>query len=59
MVIFSHMLSLSLSHKPKAQERTFFLFQFVRESIVQMPEEDFNVWFQTRVAHLSAQSSTI
>ncbi|NXW95601.1 CCD60 protein, partial [Alopecoenas beccarii] len=24
--------------------------EFVRESIVQMPEEDFNVWFQTRVA---------
>ncbi|NXX50183.1 CCD60 protein, partial [Tricholaema leucomelas] len=33
--------------------------EFVRESIVQMPEEDFNEWFQTRVPHLSAQSFTI
>ncbi|KAM9281823.1 coiled-coil domain-containing protein 60 [Morus bassanus] len=32
--------------------------EFVRESIVQMPEEDFSEWFQTRVAPLSAQSST-
>ncbi|KAM7090080.1 coiled-coil domain-containing protein 60 [Ciconia maguari] len=32
--------------------------EFVRESIVQMPEEDFSKWFQTRVACLSAQSST-
>ncbi|XP_074776817.1 coiled-coil domain-containing protein 60 isoform X1 [Athene noctua] len=32
--------------------------EFVRESIVQMPEEDFRKWFQTRVAPLSAQSST-
>ncbi|XP_026715846.1 coiled-coil domain-containing protein 60 isoform X2 [Athene cunicularia] len=32
--------------------------EFVRESIVQMPEEDFSKWFQTRVAPLSAQSST-
>ncbi|KAM6193441.1 coiled-coil domain-containing protein 60 [Sarcoramphus papa] len=32
--------------------------EFVRESIVQMPEEDFSEWFQTRVALLSAQSST-
>ncbi|KAM9259907.1 LOW QUALITY PROTEIN: coiled-coil domain-containing protein 60 [Cariama cristata] len=28
--------------------------EFVRESIVQMPEEDFSEWFQTRVAPLSA-----
>ncbi|KAM6403771.1 coiled-coil domain-containing protein 60 [Rhynochetos jubatus] len=28
--------------------------EFVRESIVQMPEEDFSTWFQTRVASLSA-----
>ncbi|KFP19335.1 Coiled-coil domain-containing protein 60, partial [Egretta garzetta] len=27
--------------------------EFVRESIVQMPEEDFSKWFQTRVAPLS------
>ncbi|PKK22685.1 coiled-coil domain containing 60, partial [Columba livia] len=33
--------------------------EFVRESIVQMPEEDFSLWFQTRAARLSAQSSTI
>ncbi|XP_054029253.1 coiled-coil domain-containing protein 60 [Dryobates pubescens] len=33
--------------------------EFVRESIVQMPEEDFNKWFQARVPHLSAQSFTI
>ncbi|NWQ77309.1 CCD60 protein, partial [Columbina picui] len=33
--------------------------EFVRESIVQMPEEDFHGWFQTRVARLSAQSPTI
>ncbi|NXC75488.1 CCD60 protein, partial [Anhinga anhinga] len=32
--------------------------EFVRESIVQMPEEDFSEWFQTRVDPLSAQSST-
>ncbi|NXL31149.1 CCD60 protein, partial [Glaucidium brasilianum] len=32
--------------------------EFVRESIVQMPEEDFSKWFQTRVAPLSEQSST-
>ncbi|KFW01347.1 Coiled-coil domain-containing protein 60, partial [Fulmarus glacialis] len=32
--------------------------EFVRESIVQMPEEDFSKWFQTRVAPLSAQFST-
>ncbi|NXG35007.1 CCD60 protein, partial [Dromaius novaehollandiae] len=32
--------------------------EFVRESIVQMPEEDFSEWFQTRVTPLSAQSST-
>ncbi|XP_032857347.2 coiled-coil domain-containing protein 60 [Tyto alba] len=32
--------------------------EFVRESIVQMPEEDFSEWFQTKVAPLSAQSST-
>ncbi|XP_009947304.1 PREDICTED: coiled-coil domain-containing protein 60, partial [Leptosomus discolor] len=32
--------------------------EFVRESIVQMPEEDFSAWFQTRVSPLSAQSST-
>ncbi|KAM6340304.1 coiled-coil domain-containing protein 60 [Alca torda] len=32
--------------------------EFVRENIVQMPEEDFSEWFQTRVAPLSAQSST-
>ncbi|KAK0681900.1 CCD60 protein, partial [Pygoscelis papua] len=32
--------------------------EFVHESIVQMPEEDFSEWFQTRVAPLSAQSST-
>ncbi|NXJ97067.1 CCD60 protein, partial [Corythaixoides concolor] len=32
--------------------------EFVRESIVQMPEEDFSEWFQTRVASLSAQLST-
>ncbi|XP_075625937.1 coiled-coil domain-containing protein 60 isoform X1 [Balearica regulorum gibbericeps] len=32
--------------------------EFVRESIVQMPEEDFSEWFQTRVAPLSAESST-
>ncbi|NXT33270.1 CCD60 protein, partial [Pelecanoides urinatrix] len=32
--------------------------EFVRESIVQMPEEDFSEWFQTRVAPLSAQSSS-
>ncbi|XP_074897910.1 coiled-coil domain-containing protein 60 [Buteo buteo] len=32
--------------------------EFVRESIVQMPEDDFSEWFQTRVALLSAQSST-
>jgi len=25
------------------------LFQFVRESVVQMPEEDFSEWFQERV----------
>ncbi|XP_009641182.1 coiled-coil domain-containing protein 60 [Egretta garzetta] len=31
--------------------------EFVRESIVQMPEEDFSKWFQTRVAPLSPQSS--
>ncbi|XP_059683888.1 coiled-coil domain-containing protein 60 [Gavia stellata] len=31
--------------------------EFVRESIVQMPEEDFSEWFQTRIAPLSAQSS--
>ncbi|NWI12085.1 CCD60 protein, partial [Crypturellus soui] len=31
--------------------------EFVRESIVQMPEEDFSEWFQTRVTRLSAQSS--
>ncbi|NXX54259.1 CCD60 protein, partial [Scopus umbretta] len=30
--------------------------EFVRESIVQMPEEDFNEWFQTRVAPFSASS---
>ncbi|NXG52406.1 CCD60 protein, partial [Psilopogon haemacephalus] len=33
--------------------------EFVRESIVQMPEEGFNEWFQARVPHLSAQSFTI
>ncbi|XP_064024291.1 coiled-coil domain-containing protein 60 isoform X2 [Pogoniulus pusillus] len=33
--------------------------EFVRESVVQMPEEDFNEWFQARVPHLSAQSFTI
>ncbi|XP_065707894.1 coiled-coil domain-containing protein 60 [Patagioenas fasciata] len=33
--------------------------EFVRESIVQMLEEDFNLWFQTRAAHLGAQSSII
>ncbi|XP_075575061.1 coiled-coil domain-containing protein 60 [Pelecanus crispus] len=33
--------------------------EFVRESIVQMPEEDFSKWFQTRVAPLGAQSSTL
>nr|XP_009913704.1 PREDICTED: coiled-coil domain-containing protein 60 [Haliaeetus albicilla] len=32
--------------------------EFVRESIVQMPEDDFSEWFQTRVALFSAQSST-
>ncbi|NWX11551.1 CCD60 protein, partial [Aegotheles bennettii] len=32
--------------------------EFVRESIVQMPEEDFSEWFQTRVATLSVESST-
>ncbi|XP_066835024.1 coiled-coil domain-containing protein 60 isoform X5 [Anser cygnoides] len=32
--------------------------EFVRESIVQMPEEDFSEWFQTRVAPPSAQAST-
>ncbi|NXK05479.1 CCD60 protein, partial [Herpetotheres cachinnans] len=32
--------------------------EFVRESIVQMPEEDFSEWFQTRVAPISGQSST-
>ncbi|NWR75979.1 CCD60 protein, partial [Centropus unirufus] len=32
--------------------------EFVRESIVQMPEEDFSEWFQTRVAPDCAQSST-
>lgn len=31
--------------------------EFVRESIVQMPEEDFSEWFQERVDHLHAQSS--
>ncbi|XP_071880390.1 coiled-coil domain-containing protein 60 isoform X1 [Anas platyrhynchos] len=31
--------------------------QFVRESIVEMPEEDFSEWFRTRVAPLSAQAS--
>ncbi|XP_068767581.1 coiled-coil domain-containing protein 60 isoform X2 [Struthio camelus] len=31
--------------------------EFVRESIVQMPEEDFSEWFQTRVTPLRAQSS--
>ncbi|NXH10202.1 CCD60 protein, partial [Bucco capensis] len=29
--------------------------EFVRESIVQMPEEDFNKWFQPRVAPTAAQ----
>ncbi|XP_063207441.1 coiled-coil domain-containing protein 60 [Chroicocephalus ridibundus] len=33
--------------------------EFVRENIVQMPEEDFNEWFQTRVAPLSRESSTV
>ncbi|XP_009864653.1 PREDICTED: coiled-coil domain-containing protein 60, partial [Apaloderma vittatum] len=33
--------------------------EFVRESIVQMPEEDFSEWLQTKVASLSAESSTI
>ncbi|NXV25447.1 CCD60 protein, partial [Rissa tridactyla] len=33
--------------------------EFVRENIVQMPEEDFNKWFQTRVAPLSRESSTV
>ncbi|XP_054700421.1 coiled-coil domain-containing protein 60 isoform X3 [Grus americana] len=32
--------------------------EFVRESIVQMSEEDFSEWFQTRVAPLTAESST-
>ncbi|XP_050570137.1 coiled-coil domain-containing protein 60 isoform X3 [Cygnus atratus] len=32
--------------------------EFVRESIVQMPEEDFSEWFRTRVAPLSARAST-
>ncbi|KAM6247005.1 coiled-coil domain-containing protein 60 [Porphyrio hochstetteri] len=32
--------------------------EFVRENIVQMPEEDFNQWFQTRVTPLSTQSSS-
>ncbi|NXE11379.1 CCD60 protein, partial [Lophotis ruficrista] len=32
--------------------------EFVRESIVQMPEKDFSKWFQTRVAPPSAQRST-
>ncbi|KAM6052196.1 LOW QUALITY PROTEIN: coiled-coil domain-containing protein 60 [Chlamydotis macqueenii] len=32
--------------------------EFVRESIVQMPEKDFSKWFQTRLAPLSAQCST-
>ncbi|XP_062446371.1 coiled-coil domain-containing protein 60 [Rhea pennata] len=32
--------------------------EFVRESIVQMPEEDFSKWFQTRITPLSAQSYT-
>ncbi|OXB71667.1 UNVERIFIED_CONTAM: hypothetical protein H355_015606, partial [Colinus virginianus] len=32
--------------------------EFVRESIVQMPEEDFSEWFQARVDPLHAQSST-
>ncbi|XP_069727401.1 coiled-coil domain-containing protein 60 [Phaenicophaeus curvirostris] len=32
--------------------------EFVRESIVQMPEKDFSEWLQTRVAPLCAQSST-
>ncbi|NXF44637.1 CCD60 protein, partial [Oceanites oceanicus] len=32
--------------------------EFVRESIVQMPEEDFSEWFQMRVAPPSSQSST-
>ncbi|KAM8797533.1 coiled-coil domain-containing protein 60 [Eudromia elegans] len=31
--------------------------EFVRESVVQMPEEDFSEWFQTRAPPLSAQSS--
>ncbi|NXD84465.1 CCD60 protein, partial [Halcyon senegalensis] len=29
--------------------------EFVRESVVQMPEDDFSEWFQTRIAPLSAQ----
>ncbi|XP_021268421.1 coiled-coil domain-containing protein 60 isoform X2 [Numida meleagris] len=32
--------------------------EFVRESVVQMPEEDFSEWFQTKVDPLHAQSST-
>ncbi|NXL61881.1 CCD60 protein, partial [Chordeiles acutipennis] len=32
--------------------------EFVRESIVQMPEEDFTEWFQTKIAHPSVQSTT-
>ncbi|XP_053938835.1 coiled-coil domain-containing protein 60 isoform X2 [Cuculus canorus] len=32
--------------------------EFVRENIVQMPEEDFSEWLQTRVTPLCAQSST-
>ncbi|NWY04725.1 CCD60 protein, partial [Nothoprocta ornata] len=32
--------------------------EFVRESVVQMPEEDFSAWFQTRVTPASAPSST-
>ncbi|XP_061226909.1 coiled-coil domain-containing protein 60 [Neopsephotus bourkii] len=31
--------------------------EFVRESIVRMPEEDFNKWFQTKVGPLSARIS--
>ncbi|NWX40126.1 CCD60 protein, partial [Steatornis caripensis] len=33
--------------------------EFVRESIVQMPQEDFSKWFQRRVALFSQQSSTL
>lgn len=52
--ISPHILSL-LHVNQKLRKKNLFLFQFVRESIVRMPEEVFSKWFQAKVAPLSAR----